>query len=119
VDRNGNWNDTISVYNYYVIWDDSWEFDFYQLTFAKKGSIQLSDPTKVFTGYYEPNNGGPVYYNASTNKNLYTPLLTEIELYENAASYNRIYLRINKPNVENYLFETPIYNMKTRGWFTK
>lgn len=119
VDRNGSWNDTICVYNYYVLWDDTWEYDFYQLTYAKNGSTQLSDPTVVYTGYSSQNSGDPVYSNASTNRSVYTPLLTEIELYDGASSYTKIYLRINKPNVVNYLNDTSVYNMKTWGWFTK
>lgn len=119
VDRAGTWNATIKVYNYYVIWDNTWEYDFYQSVFAKNGSTQLSDPTVVFTGWSSQNGGGPVYSNASTNRSLYTPLYDELDLYANAANHSTIYLRINKPNDINWLNDLPISNMKTWGWFTK
>ena len=119
VDRSGSWNSTISVHNYYVIWDDTWDYDFYQFTYAKNGSAQLSDSTPVFTGYSNQNGGGAVLSNASTNRSIYDELNTPITLYGNSASYSKIYLRIDKPNDINYLNGSSIYNMKTWGWFTK
>lgn len=119
VDRSGSWNDSIAVYNYYVTWDDTWEYDFYQMSYAKNGSAQLSDPTVVFTGYSSQNGGGPVYSNASTDRNLYSPLDSYLSLYGNSASYSKIYLRVDKPGCINYLNNSSIYNMKTWGWFTK
>ena len=122
LDRAGSWGDNIIVYNYYVIWDNMWEFDFYQLTYAKNGNVRLSDTTTVFTGMSSQNGGGPVGPGeiASTNRSIYTPLDTEIYLYSNAQSYSKIYLRIEKPNDANYLNDyKPIDNMTTWGWFTK
>lgn len=119
VDRSGSWNSTIAVYNYYVTWDDTWEYDFYQLTYAKNGSTQLSDSSVVYTGYSNQNGGAPVYSNASTNRSVYNPLDSYLTLYSNSASYSKIYLRIDKPNDTNYLNGSSIYNMKTWGWFTK
>lgn len=119
LDRAGSWGGSINVYNYYVVYDDTWDDRFYQWTYALNGSIRLSDAKRVETGIYYVNGAESVYSNASTNRNDYNPACTVLELYSGADSYNSLKLRINKPTEKSPLTNMTFDNMETWGWFTK
>lgn len=120
LDRGSSWGENIYVYNYYVIYDDTWDDRFYQWTYALHGQEHLSTAQRVETGIYYVNGAVPVYSNASTNRNDYNPTRSTLELDQpRADGFSTLQLRITKPTEVSPLTWMPFDNMKTWGWFTK
>lgn len=120
LDRGSNWGESIRVYNYYVIYDDTWDDRFYQWTYALNGNESLSDAQRVYTGIYYLNGAVSVFEDVSTNKSDYNPTCSTLMLYQpKADGYSWLKLRINKPTEVSPLTHMSFDNMKTWGWFTK
>lgn len=117
--KGSGWNDTIHVSNTYVLWDDWWELHNCELVQVKNGNVALSAQVEIYTGLYKADQY-EIVENPGTNRSDYIPYVNTITLYANAADYSKLYLRIDKPNYQNYPADTAsIDNMKVWGYFWK
>lgn len=110
----GNGWNLISISCTYVIWDDAWSSQNYEIVTPREGNADCSDPMDIATGMSSQNGGAPVSSGASTNQSYYTPNIVQSSLYDSAYLYAQtIRLRIEKPT------DSGVYNMKCWGYFWK